>query len=174
MSNLLKKLEGKANRASMEHDIANTHGILTEIKSTVQNLSSIIYDRDSNSERILTIENLLVKMYDAIENSYSKDSKNDELIELQKSLSLSNEIVISLLKRIIEDEHRQSLLVQSIGDTQRTTSEMCGMIEQSIASAMLRDTKTDVVQQNLVPAEFKFHVIRDEHGDMSDVILTRH
>ena len=172
MSALLKKLESKVGKVQQERESSDITDVLDEICSSIESLGKTVNEDTSRDDRISALEKLLMQIYDALEKN-RQIATSQESADQQEKLAQSNDLIASLLNRIIADESKQESLVQAIHEGQRMNAEMCGMIENSITNALMVTGERQVVFNEAAQvAQWNFHVVRDERGDMSDVIAT--
>ena len=168
MSALLKKIERKVGQAQDEQKTSGLSGALDEIRDGIANLVALEKEDSSTGERIKLLENLVLKMYDAI--THSED--NDENV-LNSEIARSNEAIAHALCQIVAKEPNQDALIAAIVENRRSNEEMMGMIENSIVNALTASQERQIVFNEAAQVgQWRFHVVRDEKGDMSDVIAT--
>lgn len=143
---------------------------LDEIRSSVESLGKTVSEDVSQDWRILALEKLFMQVYDALEkNRQAEDAQ--KAADGQVKLVQSNEVIATMLGRIIADESKQEMLVQAIHDGQRANVEMMGMIENSIVDALNAVGSKEVVfDKSEKVTQWNFHIVRNSSGDMTDIV----
>jgi len=165
---VLSKIERKVGHSQDEQKTSTLLASLDEIRSGINNLVAMEQEDSSASERIKLLENLLLKLYDAITHSHENKESEQEY-----SLAKSNEAIALALSRIGNKESSNDVILEAIAENRRYNEEMIGMVENSIVNALSASEGRQIVFHEAAQVgQWRFHVVRDEHGDMSDVIAT--
>lgn len=168
MNSVLKKIERKVVHGNDEQKSSGITGALDEIRDGIANLVALEKEDSSTADRIKTLENLVLKMYDVI--THYQDSDEEEKVS---ELVRSNEAIMHALCRIADKEPNQDALITTIIENRRSNEEMMGMVESSIVNALTASEGRQIVFNEAAQVgQWRFHVVRDDKGDMSDVIAT--